>query len=213
MQVALAIATAVALGVLFEAIRHGLLGTPEMQIAGNGSSASELHWYQDRSDGSLPAASVISVPLGVYRLAMLAWALWLALALLRWLRWGWDCFSSDARLALAASAASRRRLRHLEREAMAVINRSEWQRIRARGLPRFVALGALRNGVPMTIVVTFLLELFAGTTLTRERLEQPRVPAAHGSLPARLRPERRPLVVRALAFARGALRRGRRPDG
>jgi len=95
-QIALAIATAVALGVLFEAIRHGLLGTPEMQIAGNGSSASELHWYQDRSDGSLPAASLISVRLGVYRLAMLAWALWLALALLRWLRWGWDCFSRDA---------------------------------------------------------------------------------------------------------------------
>ncbi len=95
-QLALAVATAVALGVLFEAIRHGLLGAPEMQIAGNGSSASELHWYQDRSDGSLPAASVISVPLGVYRLAMLAWALWLALALLRWLRWGWECFSSGA---------------------------------------------------------------------------------------------------------------------
>jgi len=29
----------------------------------------------------------------VYRVAMLAWALWLALALLRWLRWGWTCFS------------------------------------------------------------------------------------------------------------------------
>ncbi len=24
---------------------------------------------------------------------MLAGALWLALAMLRWLRWGWDCFS------------------------------------------------------------------------------------------------------------------------
>jgi len=34
------------------------------------------------------SAWVISVPLLVYRLAMLAWALWLALALLRWLRWG-----------------------------------------------------------------------------------------------------------------------------
>lgn len=30
-----------------------------------------------------------------YRIAMLAWALWLALALLRWLRWGWSCFSHD----------------------------------------------------------------------------------------------------------------------
>ncbi len=92
-QIALAFATAVALAVLFEAIRHGLLGTPEMQIAGNGSTAYDLRWYQDRSDGSLPAASLLSVPLGVYRLAMLLWALWLARALLRWLRWGWECFA------------------------------------------------------------------------------------------------------------------------
>jgi len=53
---------------------------------------------------------------------------------------------------------------------MAIMNRSEWQRVQARGLPRFVALGALRNGILMTLVVTFLLELFAGTTLTRDRL-------------------------------------------
>ena len=29
----------------------------------------------------------------VYRSLMLLWALWLALALLRWLSWGWQCFS------------------------------------------------------------------------------------------------------------------------
>ena len=34
------------------------------------------------------------MPLLVYRAAMLAWALWLALALLRWLRWGWGCFTA-----------------------------------------------------------------------------------------------------------------------
>jgi len=39
-------------------------------------------------------AWVISVPLLVYRLAMLAWALWLAIALLRWLRWGWECVTT-----------------------------------------------------------------------------------------------------------------------
>jgi hypothetical protein len=94
-QIALALATAVAVAVLFEAIRHGLLGTPDMQIAGNGSTAYDLRWYQDRSDGRLPAASLLSVPLGVYRLAMLFWALWLARALLRWLRWGWDCFAHE----------------------------------------------------------------------------------------------------------------------
>ena len=53
---------------------------------------------------------------------------------------------------------------------MLITNRSEWQRIRALGLRRFVALGALRNGLLMTLVVTFLLELFEGTTLTRDRL-------------------------------------------
>jgi hypothetical protein len=34
----------------------------------------------------------VSLPILVYRLAMLAWALWLAQALLGWLRWGWDRF-------------------------------------------------------------------------------------------------------------------------
>jgi hypothetical protein len=37
---------------------------------------------------------VLSVPLLVYRLLMLAWALWIAQALLGWLRWAWDCFSA-----------------------------------------------------------------------------------------------------------------------
>jgi hypothetical protein len=26
---------------------------------------------------------------------MLAWALWLAVSLLNWLKWGWSCFSSN----------------------------------------------------------------------------------------------------------------------
>ena len=85
--------TFAALGNLFWSIENGLLGLPEMQIAGNGSAASMLRWYLDRAGATLPRPWVLSVPLMVYRLAMLAWALWLAQALLRWLRWGWDCFS------------------------------------------------------------------------------------------------------------------------
>ena len=65
-----------------------------MQILGNGSTASELHWYSDRAVHVLPTAAILSVPLLVYRLAMLAWALWLALALLRWLRWGWESLTT-----------------------------------------------------------------------------------------------------------------------
>ena len=31
----------------------------------------------------------------VYRGAMLAWSLWLALASLRWARWVWQCFRAE----------------------------------------------------------------------------------------------------------------------
>ncbi|MDZ7622451.1 MAG: hypothetical protein U5O69_08905 [Candidatus Competibacteraceae bacterium] len=71
-----------------------MLGTPDMQVAGQGSSAWQLHWYQDRLEGPLPTAWVIFAPLLIYRGLMLAWALWLALALLEWLIWGWSCFSA-----------------------------------------------------------------------------------------------------------------------
>ena len=87
--------TLLALGVLFSAVAQGLLSSPDMQISGNQSSAFLLNWYQDRSPPILPTATVISVPLIVYRLLMLAWALWLAVSLLNWLKWGWGCFSSN----------------------------------------------------------------------------------------------------------------------
>lgn len=93
-QIGLVLLTLLALSYLFFAIQQGLLGLPDMQISGNNSHGNTLRWYQDRSEGALPRAWVLSVPLLVYRLLMLAWALWLAFALLRWLRWGWGCFSS-----------------------------------------------------------------------------------------------------------------------
>ena len=109
MQAGLVLLTAAALLCLVWAIQRGLLGLPDMQISGNGSSGRELRWYADRSDGPVPAAWMISVPLWAYRLAMLAWALWLASALVRWLRWGWQCFV-QAGLWRPMPRASRRRV-------------------------------------------------------------------------------------------------------
>jgi hypothetical protein len=86
--------TFAALLILVFAIREGLLGLPDMQVAGNGSDGLLLRWYQDRSADTIPTAWMISVPLLFYRLAMLAWALWLARALVGWLQWGWECFSN-----------------------------------------------------------------------------------------------------------------------
>jgi hypothetical protein len=93
-QLAIVGATGVALIILGASVYEGLLGNPEMQVSGNGSSASLLRWFQDRTTASLPAASVISVPMLVYRGAMLAWSLWMALSLLNWLKWGWKAFST-----------------------------------------------------------------------------------------------------------------------
>ncbi len=95
LQISIGGLTLLALGVLFAAVAQGLLSSPDMQITGNQSSAFFLNWYQDRSLSTLPTATVISVPLIVYRLLMLAWALWLAVSLLNWLKWGWVCFSSN----------------------------------------------------------------------------------------------------------------------
>ncbi|MCF8016901.1 MAG: hypothetical protein K9L65_14655, partial [Chromatiaceae bacterium] len=89
-QVALVGLTIIALGALLVAVQQGLLGSPSMQVAGNGSSATELNWYLDRNGEQTAPVSVISAPIWIYRLLMLAWALWLAWRLLDWLRWGWQ---------------------------------------------------------------------------------------------------------------------------
>jgi hypothetical protein len=93
LQLLLVLWTFIALILLFWAIQHGLLGLPEMQIHGNGSSSTHLVWDLDRTDGDLPRPWAFSLPLLAYRLTMLAWALWLALAFPRWLRWGWESIS------------------------------------------------------------------------------------------------------------------------
>lgn len=92
-QLGLAVLTVLALLVLVAAVPKGLLGQPDMHVAGNDSSAWALRWFADRSDGMLPAAGAFSVSLWWYKLAMLAWALWLAYELVGWLRWAFEAWS------------------------------------------------------------------------------------------------------------------------
>lgn len=94
-QVVVAGMTIVALSSVVMSLPAGLLGTPDMHIAGQNSYGNVLNWFGDASASALPTAAVISVPLWVYKALILIWALWLSLALLRWLPWVWKCFSSD----------------------------------------------------------------------------------------------------------------------
>ncbi|MFZ5442080.1 MAG: hypothetical protein ACOZQL_18885 [Myxococcota bacterium] len=104
-QLALVGATGVALIILGASVYAGLLGQPEMQVRGNGSYASLLRWFLDRTDVAFPRATVVSVPMLVYRGAMLAWSLWMALSLLSWLKWGWKAFASGGLWKSAPAAA------------------------------------------------------------------------------------------------------------
>jgi len=93
-QLAIVFTTVVSALVLLAAVHQGLLGHPEMQVRGNLSHAGELRWFTDRADAHLPIPVVITAPMFVYRLLMLAWALWLALSIVKWLRWGFSVFAS-----------------------------------------------------------------------------------------------------------------------
>ena len=95
MQLLLAALAVTALLGLVAAVPQGLLSHPDMRTAGSYDSPGSFHWFVDQTSAKIPPASVISVSLWWYKLAMLAWALWLSFALTRWVRWAWEIFRKD----------------------------------------------------------------------------------------------------------------------
>jgi hypothetical protein len=94
-QVAFAGLTVIALLMIVSTLPAGLLGMPDMHVAGNGSYGNSLTWFADQSVSVLPTASAVSAPMWVYKVLILGWALWLSFALLKWLPWIWRSFSSQ----------------------------------------------------------------------------------------------------------------------
>lgn len=95
LQVIIGGITVIALLTVITALPQGLLGTPDMHVTGHRSYDSILGWFADRSASMLPVATAMTVPMWIYKVLILAWALWLSFALLRWLPWVWQRFSSD----------------------------------------------------------------------------------------------------------------------
>jgi hypothetical protein len=87
MQIGLVLWSVAVLSVLYQAVQGGLLGIPDMQVTGNGSHATLLHWTVDRADHFLPQPYVISWSVYVYRGLMFCWALWLAVHIVSWAKW------------------------------------------------------------------------------------------------------------------------------
>lgn len=105
-QVGLVLLTFLSLGILIVVAGEGLLGQPEMFIVGNNSTQISLQWFQPRAGLDLPEPYVVSISIWFYRYAMLGWALWLAVALLRWLQWGWNQFTHGGGWKCAARKAT-----------------------------------------------------------------------------------------------------------
>ena len=95
MQVVIGGLTVIALLSILTALPQGLLGTPDMHVTGHNSYGNVLGWFADRSESVLPVATVLTVPLWIYKALILAWALWLSFALVRWLPWVWGAFSKQ----------------------------------------------------------------------------------------------------------------------
>jgi hypothetical protein len=95
-QVLLALLTVWAVGALvFVGIHRSLLASPDMGVEGMGSSGTNLDWFLDRTLSELPQPVVVSAPMWLYRTLMFAWALWIVVALLRWLRWAWAAWKTN----------------------------------------------------------------------------------------------------------------------
>jgi hypothetical protein len=95
-QMAIALLSLVMLFALVLSVAKSLMfGTPDMQVVGNGSYASSLHWYQDTVNSTLAQAMVVSVPMWSYQLLMLVWSIWLSISLIGWLKWGWGKYSDQ----------------------------------------------------------------------------------------------------------------------
>lgn len=95
MQLSLIAYTVVFLIVLTVAVYEGLVSSPDMEVTGAGSYGSHLVWVSDRSSGVFAPVWSLSLSIWVWRIFMLAWALWLSRSLLTWLKWAWERVSAE----------------------------------------------------------------------------------------------------------------------
>ena len=104
-QIGFGLLTLAAFAAVLAGIQSGLLGSPDMSVTGFESSGRQLSWFADKTDGALPQASVWSLPMWAYKALILAWALWLSFALMRWLPWVWRSFAEGGLWQAKAGAA------------------------------------------------------------------------------------------------------------
>ncbi|WMW81930.1 hypothetical protein RF679_06500 [Undibacterium cyanobacteriorum] len=135
-QLFLVLHSLLVIAILLEIVRGGLLGNPDMQVAGNNSTQTQLNWYQDRIDGPMQSVWILSLPMLVYRGLMLLWALWLASSVIAWAKWAWAALSAGG-LWKAAEVTVASGEPHAEE----IINANESELSQAKSLVSIAELG------------------------------------------------------------------------
>ncbi|MCF8059048.1 MAG: hypothetical protein K9K67_07115 [Bacteriovoracaceae bacterium] len=85
----------ICIGTLITILSNGLLGGPIMGIVGNDSTAYVLNWFADRFLSTVPNIWIFSLPTFAYQVLMLFWAIWMSLAVVKWVPWIWEGLYGD----------------------------------------------------------------------------------------------------------------------
>lgn len=94
LQIALPLVTLAALAAFLWTAAGTFLGGPQVYLAGRPAPFEPLTWFAPQTTPTLPQPTVWAAPVWLHRIAMLAWALWLAATLPRWLRTAWHNFAA-----------------------------------------------------------------------------------------------------------------------
>jgi hypothetical protein len=73
------ILTGLSMLTFYSIVETGLVNTPPMLIAGNGSSIYNLIWFHDVVSSALPQPYILSLPMWVWRGISLLWSTWLVM--------------------------------------------------------------------------------------------------------------------------------------
>jgi hypothetical protein len=64
--------------IIYDAVSSGLLGIPDMQIAGNGSYSGNLNWFLDRTEKNPASIFIILAPINLWKLILFLWSIWIS---------------------------------------------------------------------------------------------------------------------------------------
>ena len=82
--------TLLVLYVLVSTIVSALTNDPNMYIVGAKYLEDWFTWFSDEISGEVPSPWILSFPMWVYFVLILAWVMWLVFTLLQWMRAWWE---------------------------------------------------------------------------------------------------------------------------